>query len=100
MTARSLNTNETDVVDYGCSLPPSSLSLLASSSLSLPAHADQIALKQYTACDAVTSSDHKPVRAIFELRPSPALPPAPPRAVAALLARPSLFYEVWNLMKR
>ena len=43
---------------------------------SLPAHTHRIKLREYVACDEVLSSDHKPVRAIFEVQPSPRRPPA------------------------
>ena len=56
---------------------------------SMPAHAERLRLVEYVGCEAVGSSDHKPVRATFELKLSPPPPPPPPRECVSRLRWPS-----------
>ena len=44
---------------------------------SLPAHAPALACREYCDCPTLHTSDHKPVRALFDLSRGPALPPPP-----------------------
>ena len=55
----------------------------------MPAHAERLRLIEYSSCEAVGSSDHKPVRATFELSLSPPPPPPPSRECVVRLRWPS-----------